>query len=366
MAILVLGAGGFIGSHLVERLLAGGRPVLAVDLSADKLAGVLGRPGLRIALHDIRDPAFDLEGLVREADLVVDLIAYANPGLYVRMPLEVFRLNFEENLRIARACARRGKRLVQFSSCEVYGMTPAAVMPDKLIDPEDPALATFSEDRSPCLLGPVGRHRWIYASAKQLLERVLHAMGLAGELDYTIIRPFNFLGPRIDYLPSEGDGVPRVFSCFMEALLRGEPMKLVDGGRQRRCYTDIGDAVEAISRVVDNNGGVCDRQIFNIGSPANEVRISELAALMRGIFAERTGLPERDLPRPVSVSAEEFYGEGYQDSDRRIPDIAKARRLLGWEPRVGLRETLVRAMDGYLPPPARTAAARPAGRAERL
>ncbi|MBN2207407.1 MAG: NAD-dependent epimerase/dehydratase family protein [Candidatus Aminicenantes bacterium] len=350
MSILVLGAGGFIGSHLVERLLDGGRPVAAVDLSVDKLARVLGRPGLRVALNDIREPAFDLDGFVRGADLVIDLIAYANPGLYVRMPLEVFRLNFEENLRIARACARHGKRLIQFSSCEVYGMTPAAVVPDKLLDPDDPGLATFSEDRSPCLLGPVGRHRWIYASAKQLLERVLHAMGLAGELDYTIVRPFNFLGPRIDFLPSEGDGVPRVFSYFMEALLRGEPMKLVDGGRRRRCYTDIGDAVEAIARIVDDPGGVCGRQIFNIGSPANEVRISELAALMREIYAERLGVPESALPRPVTVSAEEFYGSGYQDSDRRIPDIAKARRLLGWEPRVGLRDTLVRAMGEYLPP----------------
>jgi UDP-apiose/xylose synthase len=349
MSILVLGAGGFIGSHLVERLLDGGRAVLAVDIAADKLAGARGRPGLRIALHDIRDPGFDLDGCVRGADLVIDLIAYANPGLYVRMPLEVFRLNFEENLRIARACARFGKRLVQFSSCEVYGMTPAAVIPDKLLDPEDPALATFAEDESACLLGPVARHRWIYASAKQLLERVLHAMGLTGELDYTIIRPFNFLGPRIDFLPADGVGVPRVFSFFMEALLRGKPMKLVDGGRSRRCYTDIDDAVEAIVRIVDNPGGVCDRQIFNIGSPANEIRISGLAALMAEIFAGRTGVPPTDLPGPVAVSAEEFFGLGYQDSDRRIPDIAKARRLLGWEPRTGLRETVARAMAGFLP-----------------
>lgn len=350
MSTLVLGGGGFIGSHLVDRLLNEGRRVTAVDVSVAKLGHVLDHPRLRVALHDIRDSGFDLDGSVRGADLVIDLVAYANPGLYVRMPLEVFRLNFEENLRIARACARHGKRLIQFSSCEVYGMTPAAVVPGLLRDPEDPALATFSEDRSPCLLGPVGRHRWIYASAKQLLERVLHAMGLAGELDYTIVRPFNFLGPRIDSLPSAGEGVPRVFSYFMEALLRGEPMKLVDGGRNRRCYTDIGDAVEAIARIVDDAGGVCSRQIFNIGSPANEIRISGLAELMTGIYAGRLGIPESDLPPPVTVSGAAFYGEGYQDSDRRIPDISKARRLLGWEPRTGLRDTVARAMAEYLPP----------------
>jgi UDP-apiose/xylose synthase len=348
MPTLMLGAGGFIGSHLTERLLADGRSVLAVDTHSDKLADVLNNKGLRFLRRDIRDPSFDLDGSVRDCDLVVDLIAYANPGLYVRMPAEVFRLNFEENLRIARACIRHGKRLVQFSSCEVYGMTPAAIIPDKLGDPEDPALATFSEDASPSLLGPVGKHRWIYASAKLLLERVLHAHGLAGELDYTIIRPFNFLGPRIDYLPSEGDGVPRVFSYFMDALLNRTPLKLVDGGRHRRCYTYITDAVECISRIVANPDGVCDRQIFNIGSPGNEISIRGLAELMREIYAARSGVAERSLPPLVEVPAEEFYGPGYQDSDRRIPDISKARRLLAWEPRTGLRELVTATMDSYV------------------
>jgi UDP-apiose/xylose synthase len=307
----------------------------------------LHHSGLRWIEADIRDAGFDLESLTSAADLVLDLIAYANPGLYVRMPLEVFHLNFAENLKIADACVRHDKRLIQFSSCEVYGKTPVSWLSEQLTDPDDPDYATFSEDQSHFILGPVGKHRWIYSCAKQLLERVLHAYGMEGRLNYSIIRPFNFVGPKIDYLPDESDGIPRVFSYFMQALLTGDDMQLVDGGTHRRCYTYIGDAVDCIARVVDNPGGACDRQIFNIGSPDNEVSIAELAHLMRAICQERFARPGEALSDVVTVPGDEFYGAGYDDSDRRIPDIAKAQQLLGWQPEVDLRETFFRTMEYY-------------------
>jgi UDP-apiose/xylose synthase len=264
------------------------------------------------------------------------------------MPLDVFRLNFIENLKIAETCVRHGKRLIQFSSCEVYGKTVSSIIPEKLRDPEDISLATFSEDNTGYILGPVCKHRWIYACAKQLLERVIHAYGLENKLNYTIIRPFNFIGPKLDYLPSDTDSTPRVFSFFMEALIRGTEMKLVNGGSQRRCYTYIEDAIEFIYRVVENPGNVCNLQIFNVGSPDNEVSIRKLAELMRDIHAEKLRQPGMPLPEIVEVSASEFYGEGYDDSDRRIPDITKARTLLGWKPRYGLRETLEYTMKYYV------------------
>lgn len=346
--ILMLGAGGFIGSHLTDRLLADGHRVTALDTHTDKLDHALGHPTLTFVDHDIFDHAFSLETLIAGSDLVVDLIAHANPGLYVRQPLDVFRLNFNENLRIAELCVKHGKRLIQFSSCEVYGKSLAAVCGDRLPDPGDPALATFSEDTTDLIMGPVGRHRWIYACAKQLLERVLHAHGLEGRLKYTIIRPFNFIGPRIDYLPSETDGVPRVFSYFMEALQTGGTMKLVDGGDHRRCYTYIEDAVDCIARIVENPDGVCDRQIFNIGSPHNETSIRDLALAMRDIFEAEFAPPGAPRAQIVDVTGEAFYGPGYEDSDRRIPDIAKARTLLGWEPRWGLRDLLRETMAYYV------------------
>ena len=349
MRILNLGAGGFIGSHLTERLLSEGHHVTALDLYADKIAELLQHPRLTFVQWDVRSQGWDLDELVGDHDLVIDLIAYANPGLYIRMPLEVFRLNFTENLKIAESCVRHDRRLIQFSTCEVYGRTAATLKKSKLLDPKDPVHATFVEDESELILGPVAKHRWIYSCAKQLLERVLHAYGLERGFNYTIIRPFNVIGPKIDFLASEKEGIPRVFSFFMDALLNGTQMKLVDGGSQRRCYTYIEDAIECIYRIVKNPNGVCDRQIFNIGSPRNEVSIRQLAEMMREIYAVKVCCnPKVPLPEIVSVSARAFYGEGYEDSDRRIPDIAKAETLLDWKPKWRMREMLETTMTYFV------------------
>jgi len=348
MRILALGAAGFIGSHLTHRLLAEGHRVTAVDIEADKVNDVIDHPNLTFLRQDIRTPGWDLEGLVRGSDLVIDLIAYANPGLYIKIPLEVFHLNFTENLKIAEACVRQGKRLIQFSTCEVYGRSAASLPNARLENPEDPIHATYSEDTSECILGPVSKHRWIYSCAKQLLERVLHAYGIERGFNYTIIRPFNFIGPKIDFLLNERAGIPRVFSFFMGALLDGTEMKLVNGGTARRCYTFIDDAVDCSYRIVENPGGVCDRQIFNIGSPYNEVSIRQLAETMRDIYAAKYRDPAVPLPSITSVSGEEFYGVGYDDSDRRIPDITKARTLLGWGPKWNMYDTLNETMSYYV------------------
>jgi UDP-apiose/xylose synthase len=236
------------------------------------------------------------------------------------------------------------KRIVQFSTCEVYGRTVAGVLGK---DPAGMAFP-FNEDTSPLIMGPVKNHRWIYACAKQLLERVLHAYGLEDGLNYTIIRPSNFIGPRIDYLPSERSGNPRVFSHFINALLYGTPMRLVDGGSSFRAYTHIDDAVGGIVRVIDNPGGVCDREIFNLGTPENETTIRGLAELMKSIFDEEFRKPGDPDPEIVDVPAEEFYGPGYEDCDRRIPDVAKARSLLGWESRHDLRSVVYHTMKYFV------------------
>jgi len=230
-------------------------------------------------------------------------------------------------------CIRQRKHLIQFSTCEVYGVSGGSAIP-------------FSEETTPLVLGPIKYQRWIYACGKQFLERIIYAHGIAGDLDYTIIRPFNFIGPRIDYLPIDGVmGVPRVFSLFLSSLLKGEPLYLVDGGVNRRSFTYIDDAVEGIMIIIRHSQDCFQREIVNIGNPRNEASVREIAALMKKIYCDLRGDSCRS--EPVEISGRDFYGEGYQDCDKRIPDISKLSRL-GWSPQVGLEETLRRTMEYYL------------------
>jgi len=245
MKIAILGAGGFIGSHLVEHLLARTEHgVVGLDVTDDKLRGITGG-NFTFVRADVRSRS-QVEEVIRRADVVVDLVAYANPSIYVTSPLEVFDLNFMQNLEVARLCIRHGKRLIQYSTAEVYGKAVAG--------------DAFSEETTDLVVGPIHRQRWIYASAKILLERVLYAHGVAGDLDYTIVRPFNFVGPRIDYLvPAHAIGGPRVFPHFMSALLTGGPIRLVDGGRVHRTFTDIHDANSAFQILLDRRITARDR-----------------------------------------------------------------------------------------------------------
>jgi UDP-apiose/xylose synthase len=276
---------------------------------------------------------------------VVDLVAFANPSLYVEDPVGVYDLNFTQNLKVVNQCLKHKKPLIQFSTCEVYGITAAKAM--GLDSREHPI--PFVEDETPMIMGPVKNHRWIYACAKQLLERVLHAYGLRDGLTYAIIRPFNFIGPRIDYLPSEaGGGNPRVFSHFMNGLLYGTPLKLVDGGLNYRAYTYIDDAVDCMVRIIDNIHGAARNQIFNIGTPENETTIRDFAHLMKDVFNKEFRQPGDPDPEIITVSSEEFYGKGYEDCDRRIPDVTKARTLLNWKSQHDLRSTIYHTMKYFV------------------
>ena len=335
--VCVLGAGGFIGSHLVEGLLREGRRVVGVDQESPKVEHLLGKPGFDFRLFDLRDEA-RLRRAVEDADAVVNLASLCNPALYSPRGLEVVESNFLRALPVVRACRERGRHLVQFSTCEVYGRTLASYAPEGSAFRADPANWVLSEERTPLVLGPVERTRWSYAAAKQLLERVLVAEGREHGLRWTVVRPFNFLGTRMDYLPGiEGEGTPRVLACFLAALLRGAPLTLVDGGRARRCFTAVEDAVDATIRILDRPEAAGGR-VFNVGNPGNEVTIAGLADRMIRAWEAATG--ERWAHGTRSVPAEEFYGEGYEDSDRRVPDVERARTLPGWEPLRPLDEVL--------------------------
>jgi len=339
--IAVLGAGGFLGSHVVPALLARiDCEIDAVDVTFAKLAPTDGR--VRRVTASLQERGL-VEDITARCPVVLSLTALCNPALYTTKPLEVIDASYTDLIPLVTRCATGGNRLIHFSTCEVYGRVA--------LDETGRPMAEMNEERSGFFLGPLHRERWTYACAKQLLERVIWAHGEHGALDFTIIRPFNVIGPRMDFLPGvDGEGVPRVLASFMNALLRGQPLSLVDGGHQRRSFISVHDFVEAIVRVVQRPAE-CRGQVLNIGHPANDVTIRKLAELLAGVFAAQvTGRAELGQPAPTlrDVTAEEFYGTGYDDSSERIPDIGKAQKLLGWNPGTSLADMLPEIVDDYV------------------
>jgi Nucleoside-diphosphate-sugar epimerases len=342
--VCILEIGRAIGSHLLRRVLST-MPcrVIGIDLSSSKIGPYLSDEKFTFVKADI----FHTEKLkesIEKSDVVISLAAMCNPSLYTSVPLRVIESNFTQPLEIAALCTTLKKRLIHFSTCEVYGRTRASYAENDLSASVEP----FNEDDSPFVLGPVRLQRWTYACAKQLHERVIYAYGFESGLKFTIIRPFNFIGPRMDFIPGiDGVGLPRVIACFMEALLFNKPLRLVDGGKSRRCFTYIDDALDAIMAIIqrpEKAGG----QIFNVGNPGNECTIAELARRMACIYKEVTNDDSGGEIDIVDVSSGQFYGIGYDDSDRRVPDISKAKKLLNWSPSIGLDEALARTIRAYI------------------
>ena len=335
MKVLILGVNGFIGNALVRRILnATDWEVYGMDLSDSKLEHSLHHERFRFLEGDITINKEWIEYHVKKCDVVLPLVAIATPATYVKDPLRVFELDFEENLRVVRQCVRYKRRIVFPSTSEVYGMCA---------DPE------FDEDTSPLVMGPIGKSRWIYACSKQLLDRVIAACGQQQGLQYTLFRPFNWVGPKLDDIDAAKEGSSRVVTQFVIDLFRGRPIQLVDGGAQRRCFTYVEDGVDCLMRILENPGGVCDGQIFNVGNPDNECSIEELTERLIALFeARKARIPDYHPPRVEKVQAQAYYGQGYQDILTRKPSIEKARRLLGWEPKVSLDEALARTVDAFL------------------
>jgi UDP-apiose/xylose synthase len=347
--IALIGCGGFIGSHFLDAFLADARwKIEGWDWESTKIHKHLQNPAFTFHQGDVY--AFpDLETHLAQSDVVIALAAMCNPSQYNVRGVEVIESNFIQPRLVADICTRQGKWLIQFSTSEVYGQTLA-----HWTGQENPHPSTYEldEETSPLLMGPVSGLRWSYACAKQLLERYILALNRENGLAYTIIRPFNFLGTRMDFLPGlEGEGLPRVLACFTAALLEKRPLTLVDGGNARRTFLAVEEAVDAL-RLMLENPGMAKNKVFNLGHPGNEITIRGLAEMMREISAELTG-DETYLEHPlVDVPALEFYGEGYVDSDRRMPRVDRARNLLGWEPRRALsailRPILEDAFQTYL------------------
>jgi nucleoside-diphosphate-sugar epimerase len=335
LKILILGVNGFIGNALVRRILnTRNWEVYGMDLYNNKLEHSLNHPRFHFLEGDIAINKEWIEYHIKKCDVVLPLVAIATPMTYVKQPLRVFELDFEENLRIVRQCVKYQKRIIFPSTSEVYGMCPES---------------EFHEDSSILVLGPINKPRWIYSCSKQLLDRVIWAYGQEGALQFTLFRPFNWIGPKLDDIYAAKEGSSRVVTQFIINLVNREPISLVDGGQQKRCFTDVEDGIDCLMKIIENPGGVADGQIFNIGNPDNEASVKELADTLLQMFKEH---PEhRDdsgYSQILEVPHESYYGKGYQDILSRKPSIDKARQLLGWEPRTDLVTSLRQTLDAFL------------------
>jgi len=332
--VLILGVNGFIGNHLSERLLRDDRyEVYGLDIGSDAIDRLRSHPHFHYVEGDISIHSEWIEYHIKKCDVVLPLVAIATPIEYTRNPLRVFELDFEENLKLVRYCVKYNKRVIFPSTSEVYGMCQ-----DK----------HFDEDTSNLVVGPINKQRWIYSVSKQLLDRVIWAYGAKG-LNFTLFRPFNWMGPRLDRLDSARIGSSRAITQLILNLVEGTPIRLFDGGEQKRCFTDIADGVEALARIIDNDNDVCNGQIINIGNPDNEASIRQLGEeLLRQFEAHplRSNFPPFAGFRDVESKA--FYGAGYQDVEHRKPSIANAKRLLDWTPTVEMRETIANTLDFFL------------------
>ncbi|MDE2147478.1 MAG: bifunctional UDP-4-keto-pentose/UDP-xylose synthase [Burkholderiales bacterium] len=332
--VLILGVNGFIGHHLTQRILQTTEwEVYGMDMASNRLGEMVRHPRMHFFEGDITINKEWIEYHVKKCDVILPLVAIATPATYVREPLRVFELDFEANLPIVRAAVKYKKHLVFPSTSEVYGMSTDA---------------EFDPETSHLVYGPINKPRWIYACSKQLMDRVIHAYAQEQGLNYTLFRPFNWIGSGLDSIFDTKEGSSRVVTQFLGQIVRGEAIQLVDGGAQKRAFADVSDGISALVKIIANEGGVASGRIFNVGNPANNYSVRELAEMMLAMAA---GYPEyaemAARTRIVETDSGRFYGQGYQDVQNRLPKIADTMSTLGWKPQVDMATALRRIFESY-------------------
>jgi UDP-glucuronate decarboxylase len=304
-AVLVTGGAGFVGSHLVDRLLERGDRVHVLDnFASGSVANVAHRlphPRFRLQRHDVETPL----SLVPAVGVIYHLAACASPVQYQRDPVKTTTTNVIGTRNMLELAQRTGARLLLASTSEVYG---------------DPAVHPQTEDYHGDV-NPIGP-RACYDEGKRCAETLAFAYARSRGVAVRVARIFNTYGPRMDV----GDG--RVVSNLVVQALRGEPMTVYGDGTQTRSFCYVSDLVDGLIALAD---GDCEGPI-NLGNPG-EVSMGELAETIR----ELTGTSSPVVRRPLPID----------DPRRRCPSIALAQRTLGWQPRVPLREGLEATIDYF-------------------
>lgn len=338
LKVLILGVNGFIGNGLTRAILRQTDwEVYGMDVATHKLQKSLGHERFHFIEGDISINKEWIAYHIKKCDVAFPLVAIATPATYVQDPIRVFELDFEANLEIIRQCLKYNTRVIFPSTSEVYGMCQEDV---------------FDEDTSHLVVGPIQKERWIYSSCKQLLDRVIYAYGKHKNLAFTLFRPFNWIGPKQDNVYDAKEGSSRVLSQFISHIIHGKDLQLVNGGLQRRSFTFLDDGIDCLLKIIENKNGCANGRIFNIGNPANDISIKQLAEMLLAMV--KTYPHYRDQVENiniVNVDSVEYYGSGYQDVSARIPSIKNAEQYLNWRPTTDIQTALRKTLDYYLAEP---------------
>ena len=308
MNYLITGGAGFIGSHLIEKLISrGDKVVILDDLSTGNIENLQNfNHDIKIVTGTILD--FDLVNKsVAESDYVVNLAASLGVLNIVNKPLESLRVNLQGSANVIEAAAKYGKPILIASTSEIYGKNVKESLNEL-------------DDR---VIGHPLKSRWSYSEAKAVDESLAYFCYQEKKMPVRIVRFFNTVGPR--QVGHYGMVVPR----FVESALKNEQLSVYGTGDQIRCFCHVADAVTALLLVMDSDKSI--GQVFNIGNN-QQISIMDLAKKIIEVTGSKSIIEK--------VAYEEAYPEGFEDMERRVPDISKIKSVLGWEPKINLDQII--------------------------
>jgi len=317
MRVLITGGAGFIGSHLAEALLAAGHRVLILDNlstgSFENIAHLKGCEGFEYFIDSVDNEPL-LAELIDRSDVVFHLAAAVGVKLIIEQPVHTIETNVHGTEVVLKHANKKKKLVVIASTSEVYGKSKDV---------------PFRED-SDLVLGPTPKHRWAYACSKAIDEFLALAYWKERKLPVIIVRFFNTVGPR------QTGQYGMVIPNFVRQALAGEPITVFGDGTQTRSFTHVSDVVNALLKLVAEPRAI--GQVINLGN-TDEVTIRALAERVRALA--RSSSPIKCVPY------DEAYESGFEDMPRRVPDLTKARNMIGYEPKHGLDEILVQIIEHF-------------------
>lgn len=315
MKYLVTGGAGFIGSHLCEKLLVEGNQVLAMDNlstgSYQNIAHLKADPNFSLFVGDIRDREL-LEPLIRQSEIIFHLAAAVGVRLIIERPVETIESNIMGTHMVLSLAAKYNRKILITSTSEVYGKSNNKA---------------FIENHD-SVLGPSTRKRWSYACSKLTDEFLTLAFHEEKGLPVIIIRLFNTVGPR------QTGRYGMVIPNFVNQALAGDPITVFGSGEQSRCFIHVSEIIDALVKAVKEERAV--GEVINLGSN-NEMTIKELAHLVKEITESNSDI--------VYIPYENAYQPGFEDMQRRIPDIGKANDIIGFKPTKDIEEIIRSVVD---------------------